>query len=51
MFGVNQISGILMVSFVLFSFFAGALCDWYDFPIIQNVFKKVDKLENDIIME
>ena len=50
MFGVNQISGIL-VSFDLFSSFPGALCDWYDFPIIQNVFKKVDILENDIIME
>ena len=51
MFGVNQISGMLMVSFVLFSSFACALCDWFDFPMIQNVFKKVDILENDIIME
>ena len=39
-FGVNQTSGILMVSFVFFSSFARALCDRYDFPMIQNVFKK-----------
>jgi len=50
-FGVNQTSRILMVSFVLFSSLARALCDRYDFPMIQNVFKKVDILEKDIILE
>jgi hypothetical protein len=53
MFRVNQINGIWMVSFVLFSSFARALCDRYDFRMMQDVFQKLEAeiLEKDIIVE